>query len=131
MDGFEAVALASLVVFYFGALFLVLRLIRYVRYELWASAGWTATTTRCLADAARVRNGMYKQLERRERRLAQRSSPAAASQPTTDESKANGLVELGPQDGIDDGAKTAEADTGAHGGTAANPQDRHEDNEPT
>ena len=124
---------ASLSVFYTGALFLVIRLIRYVRYERFASVGWTATATRCLVDSAHARDGMYRQLTFRERRLAQRDrSQDPASRPTGDEPKMNGLLKSEPQDTTDDGAETAaeDIDTGAGANSGANPQDRR-DTEPT
>ena len=121
LSAFDAYGYSTILVASTGSMFLALRLTRYVLYDRRASVGWTATTTRCLDDAAHARNGMYKQLTFRERRLAQRArSQDPAPRPTGDEPELNGLLKSEPQDAIDNGEETAEAHTGTGDGSGLN-----------
>lgn len=80
----EIYALASLILGWFGSIALWTRLMMYLRYERPAPPSWTATTTRCLVDGAHVRNGMFKQLPRRDRyRMLVNSHDPAQPDPCT------------------------------------------------
>ena len=71
----------GLVLGYLGAVSLTIRFAMHLRYEWWAPAQWTATTTRCLSEGARVRNGMYKHLSRRNRYRIDPVDPQAPTPP--------------------------------------------------
>ena len=82
---YEIYGYSSLILGYFGSILLWIRFSVYLRYEWRSPPSWTATTTRCLADGAHVRNGMFKQLPRRDRYrvLSVQSRDPALEDPST------------------------------------------------
>ncbi len=78
---YEVYALSGLILGYLGAVALAIRFAMHLRYERRAPAQWTATTTRCLSDGARVRNGMYKQLPPRSRYRINPVDPQGSTPP--------------------------------------------------
>lgn len=85
---YEVYALSGLILGYLGAVSLAIRFAMHLRFERRAPAQWTATTTRCLSDGARVRNGMCRQLPRRSSRY--RIDPVDPQGPTPPDALAAG-----------------------------------------